>query len=167
MRVLVTFGSTLGGTQELARIVADELHAEGFDVDLLPPGWVPTLEGYEAVVVGGALYANRWHKEARRFVRHHAAELRRVPTYYFSSGPLDDSASEGEIGPVRSVRTLMALVGARAHATFGGRLAADAGHFPVFVLARKETGDWRDADRVRAWTREVAGQLVVGRAEAG
>jgi menaquinone-dependent protoporphyrinogen oxidase len=35
----------------------------------------PPLDGVDAVAVGGALYANKWHKAARRFVRRHRAEL--------------------------------------------------------------------------------------------
>jgi menaquinone-dependent protoporphyrinogen oxidase len=54
MRILVTYGSRRGGTQGLAEMVADDLLAEGFDVDLLPPRRVRRLDGYDAVIVGGA-----------------------------------------------------------------------------------------------------------------
>jgi menaquinone-dependent protoporphyrinogen oxidase len=101
MRILVTFGSTRGGTRGLAQMVADDLREEGCTVDLLAPREVRRLDDYGAVIVGGALYAFRWHKDARRFVQRHAAELRQRPTYFFSSGPLDDSAARKEIPPVR------------------------------------------------------------------
>ena len=159
MRVLVTFGSSCGGTQGLAEMAADGLRDEGFTVDVLPPGQVRQLAGYDAVIVGGALYAYRWHKAARRFVKRHAAELRQRPAYFFSSGPLDDSASRGDIPPVRGVRALMERAGARGHATFGGRLTPDAKGFPASAMAKKQAGDWRDPARVRDWTRTVAAQL--------
>ncbi len=38
--------------------------------------------------------------------------------WFFSSGPLDDSAERQEIPPMESVRKLMARVGARGHCTF-------------------------------------------------
>ena len=47
------------------------------------------------MIVGGALYAFRWHKDARRFVKRHADELAGRPTYFFSSGPLDDIGGGG------------------------------------------------------------------------
>ena len=100
-RILVTYGSTRGGTRELAQMVTEGLREEGFTADLLPPRQVGTLDDYDAVIVGGALYAFRWHKASRRFVRRHTRELRRRPTYFFSSGPLDDSAASGDIPPVR------------------------------------------------------------------
>lgn len=159
MRILVTYGSTRGGTQGLAEMVADDLRSEGFEVDLLPPRQVRRLEGYDAVIVGGALYAFRWHRAARRFVRRHAAEIRQRPAYFFSSGPLDDSASRGDIPPVKGVQALMEKTGVREHITFGGRLRPDAKGFPASAMAKKHAGDWRDAGQVKQWTQTIASQL--------
>ncbi len=159
MRALVTYGSTRGGTEGLAAMVADGLRYEGIVADLLPPGQVKKLNDYDAVIVGGALYATRWHRQARRFVRRHASELRQRPTFFFSSGPLDDSAERGVIPPVAQVEALMERVGACDHVTFGGRLAADAKGFPASAMAKKLSGDWRDQAHVRAWAKSVAARL--------
>jgi menaquinone-dependent protoporphyrinogen oxidase len=140
-------------------MAADGLRDEGFTVDVLPPGQVRRLDGYDAVIVGGALYALRWHKAARRFVKRHAAELRQRATYFFSSGPLDDSAGRRDIPPVSGVSALMERAGARGHVTFGGRLTPDAKGFPASAMAKSRAGDWRDPERVRDWTRTVAAQL--------
>ena len=162
MRVLVTYGSTRGGTEQLAAVVADDLRDEGFPVDLLAPRKVRALDEYGAVIVGGALYASRWHKEARRFVRRHARELRQRPTYFFSSGPLDDSASQAPIPEVKGVHALMRRVNARDHVTFGGRLEPDAKGFPASAMAKKKAGDWRDPAQVKAWVHGIAVQLGPG-----
>jgi menaquinone-dependent protoporphyrinogen oxidase len=167
MRILVTYGSKRGGTQGLAEMVADDLRAEGFDVDLLPPRRVRRLDGYDAIVVGGALYMSRWHKASRRFARRHAAEIRQRPAYFFSSGPLDDSASRGDIPPVKGVGALMEKTGVREHVTFGGRLLPDAKGFPASAMAKKLAGDWRDAEHVQRWTRTIASQLRGGVRPAG
>ena len=159
MRVLVAYGSTRGGTQGLAHTVADGLREKGCTVDVLPAGKVHGIDDYDAVVVGGALYAFRWHRAARRFVRHNAAGLRKRPVYFFSSGPLDDSAANGEIPPVKGVAALMERVGARGHVTFGGRLSEHARGFPASAMAKKVAGDWRDLAQVRAWAHSVAAQL--------
>jgi menaquinone-dependent protoporphyrinogen oxidase len=79
--------------------------------------------------------------------------------YLFSSGPLDDSASSGDIPPVKGVKALMERVGAQGHVTFGGRLAPDARGFPANAMAKKLAGDWRDPAQVRDWTLIVASQL--------
>jgi menaquinone-dependent protoporphyrinogen oxidase len=159
MRVLVTVGSTRGGTEGLGEMVAADLREEGFDVDMKMPRAVRRLDDYDAVVVGGALYAFRWHKDARRFVKRHTAELRSRPVYFFSSGPLDDSATSKVIPPVKGAAALMQRVGARGHVTFGGRLAPDAKGFPASAMAKKNAGDWRDPKQVKDWTGTVAAEL--------
>jgi menaquinone-dependent protoporphyrinogen oxidase len=162
MRVLVTYGSTRGGTQGLAHMVAEGLRETGCTVDVVPAGAVHRINGYDAVIVGGALYAFRWHRAARRFVRRHMAALRKLPVYFFSSGPLDDSAAKGEIPPVKGVAALVDRVGARGHVTFGGRLSEHARGFPAGAMAKKVAGDWRDPVQVRVWAHSVAAQLSEG-----
>jgi menaquinone-dependent protoporphyrinogen oxidase len=159
MRILVTYGSTRGGTQGLAEMVADDLRAEGFEVDLLPPRQVRRLDDYDAIIVGGALYASRWHRASRGFVKRHAASIRQRPAYFFSSGPLDDSAGRRDIPPVKGVKALMEKTGVREHVTFGGRLRPDAKGFPASAMAKRLAGDWRDPGQVKQWTRTIAAQL--------
>ena len=118
-----------------------------------------SLDGYDAVIVGGALYANRWSRPSRRFVKRHTAALRTRPVFFFSSGPLDSSAAEHDIPPTKQVTKLMERVGAREHVTFGGRLPADARGFPASAMAKKHSGDWRDPEQVRAWGHHVAESL--------
>jgi menaquinone-dependent protoporphyrinogen oxidase len=163
MRVLIAYGSKRGGTQGLAEMVADSLRAEGHTVEVRRASEASPLEGYDAVIVGGALYALRWHKDARRFVRRNADELRKLPVFFFSSGPLDDSATEREITPVKGVQALMDRVGARGHVTFGGRLSAHARGFPASAMAKKQSGDWRDPMQARSWARSVSAELLADR----
>jgi flavodoxin len=111
MRVLVTFGSKRGGTEGLAQWLAASLSATGHDVDVRPAYEPDGLELYDAVIVGGALYANRWHKSARRFVQRHADELSRMPVWFFSSGPLDDRAAAMFVIGRRRSSELFALAG--------------------------------------------------------
>jgi menaquinone-dependent protoporphyrinogen oxidase len=161
MRILVVFGSKRGGTAGIAQRVADTLDELGHEVDLRSAREVDDLGGYEALIIGGALYALRWHRSARRLVLRNVEELRSVPVWMFSSGPLDHSASEGEIPPTRSVARLMAKIGARGHATFGGRLAADAkGWIARKMVEDGHGGDFRDMDAVAAWTRSLAQELA-------
>ena len=159
--ILITYGSKRAGTAQIGRIVGDTLERRGFQVDVLPPKLAgrAAMGEYDAVIVGGALYGGRWHREARRFVKRRVEELQSMPVWFFSSGPLDDSASREAIPPTKQVSRLMDTVGVRGHVTFGGRLKPNARGFPASAMARKRSGDWRDLERVRMWAKDVAYML--------
>lgn len=160
MRILVTYGSKHGGTKGIAEVVGAELREAGHEVDVRVPRGIESLEDWDAVVVGGALYAARWYRKARRFVQRHADELREMPVWFFSSGPLDFSASEETIPATPQVRGLMDTVGARGHATFGGRLASDRSGFIAKAMIRNgKGGDFRRNGEIEDWARGVAGEL--------
>lgn len=163
MRVLVAYGSKMGGTAGLAEMIVEAFHHEGVDAEAHRARNVRDLAGYDAIVVGGALYAFRWHRDARRFVKRHTAALRELPTYLFSSGPLDDSASTTDIPPVAGVQRLMRRVDANGHVTFGGFLSADAHGFPAGAMAKSNAGDWRDPIHVGTWVRKVVDELRIER----
>lgn len=152
MRVLVTFASKQGGTAGLAEWIGQALEHSGASVNVVPTDQVTDVESYDAVIIGGALYVFRWHADARRFVKTHAKALSHRPVWLFSSGPLDDSATEKEIPPVRSVRKAMDRIGARGHVTFGGRLLPGSkSALPV--------GDWRDHSHVDRWVKQIVDEL--------
>lgn len=159
MKVLIAYGSKMGGTAGLADMLAAELMAQGISTDVRAADSVGTLVGYDAVIVGGALYATRWHRAARRFVKRRTSELRNRRVFMFSSGPLDDSAAAKEIPPTRQVHRLMKRVGAREHKTFGGWLPASAKGIAAAAMAKEHAGDWRNPEMVEAWADHLAQTL--------
>jgi len=161
MRILVAYASKMGGTEGLARAVGDGLADAGHVVDVASVDSARDLTGYDAVIVGSALYVFRWYRPGRRFVRRHLKTLQALPVWFFSSGPTDDSASKGDIPPVKGVAALMERVGARGHATFGGRLAADAPGFMAQMLVKRGmVGDFRDMGQATAWGRGIGEELA-------
>ncbi len=162
-RVLVVYGSKMGGTAGIAERIGAVLAGQGMDVEVTPAGDAPPPQGFDCAVVGGALYANRWQRSARRYVTRHAGALRSLPTWFFSSGPLDDSATGGAIAPTRQVARLMRRAGCMRHRTFGGRLPEGAQGFPAAAMARDNAGDWRNWDGVEAWAGEIAASLELVR----
>src|ERR1700739_2557612 len=159
MRVLVSFGSKRGGTAGLAAMIGDALTEAGCDAVVSSTKDVGELSGVDAVVVVGALDANRWHRDARRFVRRSASALRELPVWLVSSGPLDDSAEKRDIPPTPQLSKLASRVGARGHVTFGGRLEPDPKGFPASAMAKTKAGDWRDPAHVRRWVATITSEL--------
>ena len=162
MKALVVHGSKRGGTQGLADMVGRALAEHGMDVTVRSAAeHVADVGSYDVVVVGGALYAGRWHKDARHFVRREAEALRGTKVWMFSSGPLgDDAWTADDTEPVAQARRAMAQVGAVAHQTFGGGLAPDAKGFPASAMAKKLAGDWRDEESVELWAKSIAASLT-------
>lgn len=158
--VLVTYGTKNGSTAHIAESIADALRENGLTVETMRAASVPFLTRYDAVVVGGGLYAGRWHKDARTFIRRHRQDLAQRPVWFFSSGPLDTSASERDIPPVRGVSHAMQALHARGHATFGGCLDGDAdGWLARRILRSGKGGDFRDFEAVETWAYGIAKDL--------
>lgn len=164
-RVLVVHASKLGGTAEIAEWIAAELREfAGFSVDVESAAANVDVGAYDAVVIGGGLYAGRWPRAARRFARQHQDRLIHLPVWAFSSGPLDRTAEESPIPPTRSVSKIMDRIGVRDHATFGGRLGPEAKGFIASRLAKTNGGDYRDREQISEWARMVAKDLESTRA---
>ncbi len=157
--VLVVHGSTRGGTEGLAAMIAEAFRRRGHAVTVSPANDVLELGSPTAVVVAGALYSSRWHRDARRFVALYRQELGRLPVWLVASGPLDGSAATEDIPPVRQVVKAAESVRARGTATFGGRLRPDATGFPASSMAKTRAGDWRDAEHVDRWVAQVCAEL--------
>jgi menaquinone-dependent protoporphyrinogen oxidase len=162
-KILVAYGSKAGSTAGIAEMIGAALREDGLDVEVLPAARVRDVTGYDAIVLGGALYANRWHRDARRFARRHCAALRGRPVWLFSSGPLDASAEQAEIGPVPSAAEAAQRLNAAGHVTFGGRIGLEAsGWIARKMLQNGKGGDFRNESRVRAWAHERAADLGAG-----
>lgn len=159
MRVLVAYGSKRQGTAEIAEWVGEEMNLHGIGATVQPARSVRSLEGFDAVVIAGALYAGRWHKDARALVRRLAPALRSRRVWLVSSGPLGDDARTSDKAPVGQVAAIMADLGALGHVTFGGRLVPDPKGAVARAMAKKLSGDWRDRDRVRTWAANLAVEL--------
>jgi menaquinone-dependent protoporphyrinogen oxidase len=143
-------------------MIGDELSAAGMQSEVIPARKTNGPEGFDVVVIAGALYAKRWHRDARWFTRRHAEALRKCPVYLVSSGPLDSSAPSGNIPPVKQVAEVMSKLSARGQCTFGGRLEPTATGFPARAMAKNHSGDWRDRQHVHDWVLSVVADLAQG-----
>ncbi|MGY1721597.1 flavodoxin domain-containing protein [Blastococcus sp. SYSU DS0533] len=162
-RVLVVFASRHGSTREIAAELVRALpgsapgRSGGLSATLAPVEMHPDPAGFDAVVLGSAVYAGRWLEPARRYVDAVAPQLRARPTWLFSSG-LAGNRPWCPDGADRDARSLGELTGARGYRAFGGRLerrllsAAERRDWP----AGGATGDLRDWRAVRGWAGEIA-----------
>jgi menaquinone-dependent protoporphyrinogen oxidase len=74
MKVLVTAATRHGATEGIAEAIGRAFVGKGLSVQVLPIEEVSSVDDYDAVVLGSALYLGRWLGPARKFVeRHHEA----------------------------------------------------------------------------------------------
>ena len=177
MRLLVAYATRYGSTGGIAERVGERLRREGgFEVDLLDVadrGTVGDLTGYDAYVIGSALYFGHWLKTAVAFVQDHRESFGSRPTWLFSSGPLGDEPTDDEGQDKRigaEPEELAALHGAvdpRGHAVFFGAL--DPGALGLRDRAIRKLpagrdllpeGDFRDWDEIEDWAAQIAHELT-------
>ncbi len=156
IHVLVAYATKHGSTREIAEVIGERLRAAGLEVRVAAAMTITDLGPYQAVVLGSALYAAHWQREANRFVVRHTFALQVRPVWLFSSGPLDRSADAGTLPPAPSVASTTDPIGALDHRTFGGRLLADTPGIEPQVLATHPRGDFRDWHAIRAWADDIA-----------
>jgi menaquinone-dependent protoporphyrinogen oxidase len=157
MQVLVTAASKYGATAEIAAAIAQVLDEHGLEATVLPPEQVEEVDGYDAAVVGSAVYAGHWLKPARELVERHAAVLAGRPVWLFSSGPVGDPPKPEE-DPV-DVADLLAATGAREHRVFAGKLVRKQLSFPeraIVSALRVPEGDFRDWTEIHQWAAGIA-----------
>ncbi|KUL39318.1 flavodoxin domain-containing protein [Actinoplanes awajinensis] len=167
MTALVAYATSGGSTAEIAGWIAEELRTAGLDTRLLAAGEVDDVAGYEALVLGAAMYAAGWHADARKFAKRFAGQFAGRPVWLFDSGPLDHTADDTDLPPNHQATVAMELLQAREHVTFGGRMTAEAHGWLGFLSRRmaKEghAGDFRNPPRIRAWARGVAAEILAAR----
>jgi menaquinone-dependent protoporphyrinogen oxidase len=163
VRVLVTAASRHGATHEIASAIAAGLRHRGVDAEARATEELSSLDGYDAFVLGSAVYIGRWLEPAQQFVEEHADRLAAAPVWLFSSGPLgppDKLKPEGE--PV-DVAGLLETTRAAGHRVFAGRLDRELlgfGEKAVVVAVRAPEGDFRDWPAIDRFAGEIAAAIA-------
>jgi menaquinone-dependent protoporphyrinogen oxidase len=164
MTVLVAYASKRGSTAEIAETVAATLRREGLGVCLERCDQVRSLENYDAVVLGSAVYMKRWRGDARDFLKKHKKALRQKPFWVFSSGPVGDPAADNPdwVEPPKLAEKVADL-GGRGHAVFGGCLPTEPHGMMERAMVEgvpREYRDRRDWGEIRGWAKGIASELV-------
>lgn len=173
MKILVTYASTYGATEEIAGHIADRLRAAGLDVVALPVRAAGDVSEYNAFVVGSAAYFGHWLKGATEFVRDHGAVLADRPTWLFSSGPLGTEPTDAEgrdqhvTAEPKEIAEFREAIRPRGDHVFFG--AMDPGRLGLRDRAVRSLpagralfpeGDFRDWPEIDAWADSIAHELA-------
>ena len=159
MLVLVAYASKHGSTQGIAERIAAVLRAGGLEVDLAAAESAGDPAGYDAFVIGSAVYASLWMAPASEFLRHNRALLTDRPVWLFSVGPVGRRVPlPATLPPV--LAALGDSIRARDHHVFRGAVDVSklrgAEHLIRLFLPQ---GDFRDWPDIEAWATGIASEL--------
>lgn len=164
MTVLVAYASKRGSTAEIAETIAATLRREGLGVCLERCEDVRSIDGYDAVVLGSAVYMKRWRGDARNFLKKHRKPLRHMPFWVFSSGPVGDPAEDNpDWNEPPKLAEKVEELGGKDHAVFGGCLPTEPKGFMEKAMVQgvpNEYRDRRDWPQIRDWAHQIATALA-------
>ena len=160
MKILVTAASRHGSTKEIATLIAGLMEDAGLEADVREPDDVMSLAGYDAAVIGSAVYMGRWLDPARQLIERCHGEFAGRRVWLFSCGPLGEPAKpDSEPAEVAALRE---ATGAIDHRVFPGSLVrSELGFGEKVVVAGVHApyGDYRPWDDITTWARAIANWL--------
>ncbi|WP_176458359.1 flavodoxin domain-containing protein [Rhodococcus sp. WWJCD1] len=163
MRILVCTAGRHGATHTLGEEMARVFEHDGVDVDIRVPESVIRVDDYDALVIGSAVYSDRWVPNAKALVDR-VSRSAHPPVWLFSCGPLH--SSDRPVNVTSDAAHAAAVLHAVAHRTFPGKLDPErlsVGERQIFVVSGAVAGDFRDWVLVCNWAREILACLTAGK----
>lgn len=158
-KVLVTYATRTGTTQEVAVAIEEELETKGANVDVKNAKEVEDLTAYRAVILGSAIRAGNLMPEAIEFVKANQEKLSQIPVAYFVvCATLREDTEENRQAVAAYLGPLREMIEPVEEGLFAGAIDLSKLSFPmrlVLKAMKAEEGDWRDWDAIRAWAAQL------------
>ena len=162
-RVLVGYATKNGSSVGVAEKIGETLGAQGHSVDVKPMTDRPSLDGYDAVVLGSAVNGGQWLPEAVNFARSNRTELARVPVAVFCVHAMNCGTNESEtVKRLAYLDEVRSLIKPSAEGYFAGKGPTSKDTFWLARWAFRKfgghvvEGDGRDWNKIVAWTQSLA-----------
>jgi menaquinone-dependent protoporphyrinogen oxidase len=164
-RVLVAYASKHGATTEIAKKMGEILNEAGLKATVLPAEQVVDLTPFDAVVLGSAVYAGSWRKEAVHFLEKFESLLAKMPVWFFSSGPTGEGDPTTLLKDWRcptAQEPLANRIRPRDIAVFQGELDMEKLNFAEKLIikgVKAPVGDFRNWDSITDWAASIVDVL--------
>ncbi|MGJ3238626.1 MAG: flavodoxin domain-containing protein [Anaerolineae bacterium] len=164
--ILVTFASKHGATAEIAHTIARYMKTFDLDVTTRRVEHVDDLTGYDAIVLGTAIYLGEWVSEAFNFLETYQAQLKQKSVWIFVSGPTGEGDAldllDGVLVP-ESARPLLDHIAPKGIQVFKGKIdlrRLPEEHRKIIKAAEVPRGDYRDWDAIHQWADQISVALT-------
>lgn len=160
-KILVGYATRTGSSVGVAEAIGETLAKRGFDVDVKPLRERPTLDGYDAAVIGSAVNGGQWLPEAVGYVEANAAALGRIPVAAFCvhimNAGEDEKATKKRLAYLDKVR---AVIKPTDEGFFLGKgpTAEDSSlimRWAFKAFGGSGEGDCRNWDKIRDWATQA------------
>jgi menaquinone-dependent protoporphyrinogen oxidase len=164
-KVLIAYATKHGATTEIADKIAETLVSAGVHAVALPVEHIGDLNAYSTVVLGSAVYAGHWCKEATAFLKTHKAQLAQRPVWIFSSGPTGEGDPAELMQGWRFPQELLPVIQhihPRDIVLFHGEIDDQKLNLMEKVIVKgvkAPLGDYRNWHEIIAWAERIAESL--------
>jgi menaquinone-dependent protoporphyrinogen oxidase len=161
MKALIVYGSKHGSTRKIAEELSAVLTKERFEVRIANAREnLNNVADYDVVIVGSAIQARSWLREAKLFMRRNEDVLKTRSVWLFSSGlrPEDPRSVTPKV-----ISVFNDAIGPKDHRFFPGSFdpsKVSVVHRAIIKLpgirSMFPVGDFRDWNDIRSWGRMIA-----------
>jgi menaquinone-dependent protoporphyrinogen oxidase len=163
-RALIAYASRAGSTAEVAQSIGDVLRQRGLDVGICSVRNIDDISGYDAFVLGTAIWAGKPLPEMRKFVTIHQDALAQRPVAYFIQcdllreySPGNRQIALGYLTPLRRMKEPVSI------GLFAGRRDFSKTNpilrWFLMRVVRLAEGDWRNWEQIREWAASIVPRL--------
>jgi len=163
-KTLVVFGSKYGATAEIADKIGEALSKSGMAVDVMPAKIVSSIDSYDTIIIGSALYIGQWRKEVIKFINNNQNDLMNKKVWIFTSGPTGDKdpveGIQGKFFPDK-LKAVINTIKPKEITVFHGNLNEEKlSALEKFVINKVNAplGDFRDWKTIERWAKRISRQ---------
>ncbi|MBT8507077.1 hypothetical protein AZH53_01360 [Methanomicrobiaceae archaeon CYW5] len=163
-KVLVTYATKYGTTEEIAGQIAQILVDSGLDIDLIPVMEVGKVDDYDAIIIGSPVYMGKILVEAREFCKQYKPYLEGKWIAFFVDGVSLCKKDEKSLKSMFSaIDDMLLYILIEEKAAFGGKLnfgVLSESDMQIATMAGAPEGDFSTPEEVRAWATDIAQKIT-------
>jgi len=158
-RILITYATRTSSTSEIAAAVGETLGGRGFSVDVKPVKTNPSLNGYDAIVLGSAIRMGSWLPEMVDFIKANQFVLNTLPVSLFTVHILNTGDDEtSRVARHAYLNNIRPLVKPVDQVFFTGMIDLEKLSLldrMMVKMVKSPIGDYRDWNKIRGWAEGI------------